>query len=78
MLGAPVSPGDDARMWRAFALAADCPPLVASFERLLSKPAPLSGPPAVVHGDTDGLIEIFIAVQVGVAKGVTAQHQGQG
>ena len=51
-LGAPVTPEDDARMWQAFAKAADCPELVALFDRLLAVPAPLSGPPAIVHGDT--------------------------
>jgi aminoglycoside phosphotransferase (APT) family kinase protein len=51
-LGNPVSPEDDARMWQAFALAADCPELVALFDRLLAAPAPRSGPPALVHGDT--------------------------
>jgi aminoglycoside phosphotransferase (APT) family kinase protein len=51
-LGAPVSPDDDARRWRAFAGQANCPQLVALFDRLLATQAPLSGPPAVVHGDT--------------------------
>ncbi len=51
VLGPIVSPEDDARMWRKFAQAADCPALVALFDRLLAMPAPLSGPPAVVHGD---------------------------
>lgn len=51
-LGAPVSPEDDARDWQAFATAADCPELVELFDRLLAKPAPRSGPPAIVHGDT--------------------------
>ncbi len=41
-----------ARMWQAFATSADCPQLVAQFDRLLAVPAPLSGPPALVHGDT--------------------------
>jgi aminoglycoside phosphotransferase (APT) family kinase protein len=51
-LGPAVTPEDDARMWREFAGAADCPALVALFDRLLTVPAPRSGPPAVVHGDT--------------------------
>jgi aminoglycoside phosphotransferase (APT) family kinase protein len=51
-LGAPVTPDDDARMWQAFGKAADCPELVELFDRLLSVPAPRSGPPAIVHGDT--------------------------
>lgn len=51
-LGAPVSPEDDVRMWQRFAAAADCPSLVDMMERLLKTPAPRSGPPAVVHGDT--------------------------
>ena len=51
-LGAPVSPEVDARMWQAFGKAADCPELVDLFDRLLAVPAPRSGPPAIVHGDT--------------------------
>ena len=50
-LGPPVSPEDDARMWREFARRAYCPELVALFDRLLTAPAPLSGPPAVIQGD---------------------------
>lgn len=52
VLGAPVSPEDDLRMWQRFADAANCPVLVDAIEQLLKTPAPLSGPPAVVHGDT--------------------------
>lgn len=52
VLGAPLSPEADARRWQAFARAANCPRLVALFDRLLTAPAPLSGPPALVHGDT--------------------------
>ena len=52
VLGAPLTPEDDARRWQAFAAQADCPELVALFDRLLAAPAPLSGPPALVHGDT--------------------------
>lgn len=52
VLGAPVSPEDDARTWRKFAEQANCPELVALFDRLLSKPTPRSGLPAVIHGDT--------------------------
>jgi aminoglycoside phosphotransferase (APT) family kinase protein len=51
LLGDPVSPEQDARMWRAFADKANCPPLVAAYDRLLSRPAPVSGPPSLVHGD---------------------------
>jgi aminoglycoside phosphotransferase (APT) family kinase protein len=52
VLGEVVSPEDDARMWQAFAKAADSPQLVAQYDRLLAVPAPRSGPPTVVHGDT--------------------------
>ena len=31
--------------------SAECPELVALFDRLLAAPAPLSGPPALIHGD---------------------------
>ncbi len=51
LLGDPASPEQDARAWRAFAEKADCPPLVAAYDRLLSRPAPISGPPSIVHGD---------------------------
>ncbi len=51
VLGKVVSPEDDARMWREFARSADCPELVALFDRLLAAPAPVSGPPALIHGD---------------------------
>ncbi|MEY4159940.1 MAG: hypothetical protein RLZZ136_561 [Pseudomonadota bacterium] len=50
-LGASVSPEDDARMWQEFARTADCPKLVALFDRLLAVPAPISGPPALIQGD---------------------------
>uniref|UniRef100_UPI0035CA63DA phosphotransferase family protein n=1 Tax=uncultured Sphingomonas sp. TaxID=158754 RepID=UPI0035CA63DA len=49
--GAIVTPEDDVRIWREFARTADCPELVESYDRLLTLPAPRSGPPAVVHGD---------------------------
>jgi aminoglycoside phosphotransferase (APT) family kinase protein len=51
LLGDPVSPEQDARMWRSFADKANCPPLVAAYDRLLARPAPVSGPPSLVHGD---------------------------
>jgi aminoglycoside phosphotransferase (APT) family kinase protein len=51
-LGDPVSPQDDAMVWREFAGKANCEPLVGLYDRLLDRPAPVSGPPAVVHGDT--------------------------
>ncbi len=50
-LGPAVSPQDDVGMWREFARKADCPELVALFDRLLAAPAPLSGPPAITQGD---------------------------
>jgi aminoglycoside phosphotransferase (APT) family kinase protein len=50
-LGAAVSPEDDARIWQGFARAANCPELIAMFDRLLERPAPISGPPALIHGD---------------------------
>lgn len=52
VLGAPVSPEDDLRMWQRFADTANCPALVDMIDQLLKTPARLSGPPAVVHGDT--------------------------
>ena len=52
VLGDAVSPEDDARQWREFASDADCPKLVGYYDRLLEVAAPLSGPPAIVHGDT--------------------------
>jgi aminoglycoside phosphotransferase (APT) family kinase protein len=52
VLGTPISPEEDARRWRAFAHTAHSAALVRSFDRLLSRPAPLSGPPSIVHGDT--------------------------
>lgn len=51
-LGTSISPEDDLRMWQRFAEAANCPVLVDTIDRLLKTPAPLSGPPAIVHGDT--------------------------
>ncbi len=51
MLGPVVSPEDDMRTWRAFAGKAECPELVAMIDRLLTRPAPISGPPAIIHGD---------------------------
>lgn len=51
-LGPVVTPEDDARVWREFARAADSPRLVALYDRLLAVPAPISGPPAIVHGDS--------------------------
>ena len=50
-LGDPVSPEDDARMWQGFARKSGCADVVAAFDRLLAHPAPLSGPPAIIHGD---------------------------
>jgi aminoglycoside phosphotransferase (APT) family kinase protein len=51
VLGEPVTPDEQMRMWQRFAENANCPRLVAAIDRLLARPAPVSGPPAVVHGD---------------------------
>ena len=51
VLGPVISPDDDARRWRTFAQAADSARLVGLFDRLLATPAPISGPPAIIHGD---------------------------
>jgi aminoglycoside phosphotransferase (APT) family kinase protein len=51
VLGTPVSPEDDLRMWQRFAAAAQCPRLVDAMDRLLKTPAPISGPPALIQGD---------------------------
>lgn len=51
-LGPSISPDDDARRWHRFAQAANSAQLVRQFDRLLSRPAPLSGPASIVHGDT--------------------------
>ena len=52
VLGAAVSPEDDLRMWQRFADGAQCPKLVDMIERLLRTPAPISGAPAVIQGDS--------------------------
>ncbi|WP_162527273.1 phosphotransferase family protein [Sphingomonas solaris] len=52
VLGPVVAPEDDARTWQAFARKADSPVLAALFDRLLAVPAPCSGPPALIHGDS--------------------------
>lgn len=52
VLGTPVSPEDDVRMWQRFADQAQCPQLVDIIDRLLKFPAPLSGSPAVIQGDS--------------------------
>lgn len=52
VLGPEITPEEDARRWQEFARKADCAVLVEMFDRLLLQPAPRSGPPAVVHGDT--------------------------
>ena len=52
VLGAPVSPEDDLRMWQRFAGGAECPSLVDMIDRLLKVPATLSGSPAVIQGDS--------------------------
>ena len=51
VLGRAVTPEDNALEWRTMATDANCPQLVALFDRLLALPAPVSGPPAPVHGD---------------------------
>jgi len=51
VLGAPVSPEDEARRWRGYAREANCPALVTRFDQLLSRPAPRTGTPSPVHGD---------------------------
>lgn len=52
VLGAAVSPEDDLRMWQRFAETAQCPQLVDMIARLLKVPAPLSGAPALIQGDS--------------------------
>jgi aminoglycoside phosphotransferase (APT) family kinase protein len=49
--GAALPPEQEALRWRAQAHAAEGVELVALFDRLLSFPAPLSGPVSPVHGD---------------------------
>jgi aminoglycoside phosphotransferase (APT) family kinase protein len=39
-------------MWQRFAAGAQCPSLVEMIDRLLKVPAPLSGTPAVIQGDS--------------------------
>jgi aminoglycoside phosphotransferase (APT) family kinase protein len=51
ILGDPVSSEDDLRRWQRFADGAQCPRLADMIGRLLKAPAPVSGPPAVIHGD---------------------------
>lgn len=52
ILGAVVTPEDDARTWQRFAQNARSPQLAKLFDRLLAFPAPTSGPPALIHGDS--------------------------
>jgi aminoglycoside phosphotransferase (APT) family kinase protein len=52
VLGAPVAPEDDLRMWQRFAVAAECPQLADLIDRLLKVSAPISGAPAVIQGDS--------------------------
>lgn len=49
--GRPVTPEEDALKWRDWAANAECPALVDLYDRLLSRPAPRSGPASPVHGD---------------------------
>lgn len=51
VLGSSVTPEDEVRRWQNMAREADCAPLVASFDRLLTVPAPRSGAPSPAHGD---------------------------
>ena len=51
VLGSVASARDNAREWQAMAARANCPALVALFDRLLILPAQDSGPAAPVHGD---------------------------
>lgn len=52
VLGKAVSPEDDLRKWQRFAEKAHCSPLVDMIGQLLRTPAPISGPPAVIQGDS--------------------------
>ncbi|MDO6414488.1 phosphotransferase family protein [Sphingomonas sp. BIUV-7] len=65
ILGAPVAPEEDARTWRAFALKAQSPRLAGLFDRLLSVPAPRSGPPGLIHGDSKLANILWVDGQVG-------------
>lgn len=49
--GPAVTPEEDVRKWRRWAANAECPRLVALYDRLLSRQAPRSGPASPVHGD---------------------------
>ncbi len=51
VLGPAMTPEEDLRRWRAFAGAAQSDATVSAIDRLLERPAPRSGPPAIVHGD---------------------------
>lgn len=50
-LGEPQTPEAHLRNWQEFARAAQSLATVEAIERLLQRPAPLSGPPSLVHGD---------------------------
>ena len=50
-LGPVLTPEEDLRRWQAFARSAQSQATVDAAGRLLKRPAPRSGPPAVVHGD---------------------------
>lgn len=51
ILGEPCSPESYMRRWQGFAKDAGAAATVAAIDRLLKVPAPLSGPPALIHGD---------------------------
>lgn len=50
-LGPPQTPEANLGRWRAFAERARSHETVAAIDRLLARPAPCTGPAAVVHGD---------------------------
>lgn len=49
--GRPQAPADELGGWRAMAERASAHDLVAGFDALLKRDLPITGPPAVVHGD---------------------------
>lgn len=51
VLGPTVSAEDYVRRWRGVAAHAEAAQLVDLYDRLLALPAPVSGPPSLVHGD---------------------------
>ncbi|MCC6917783.1 MAG: phosphotransferase family protein [Alphaproteobacteria bacterium] len=51
LLGEPVAPQAELARWRRFARISGNDRLVAAMDRLEARPARISGPPTVVHGD---------------------------